>query len=171
MADASYADIIADCGLFTELDHDEVLDLVEVCEHDRVIAGQALWAPGDPSEAGYILLEGRIEVTYRVQPDGQRTMQYSEPGSLFSINSLVGSWEHTSSGTAVERSEVLELTREGFDSLFNEQHPAAFVITDALADELVEEMRDANRRLHEVFGHPAETLRMLRRRSRETKRT
>ncbi len=171
MADASYADIIADCGLFTELDHDELLDLVEVCKHERVIAGQALWAPGDPSEAGYILLEGRIEITYRVQPDGQRTMQYSEPGSLFSINSLVGSWEHTSSGTAVERSEVLELTRERFDALFDEQHPAAFVITDALADELVEEMRDANRRLHEVFGHPAETLRMLRRRSRETKRT
>lgn len=171
MADASYADIIADRGLFQKLEHDEVLDLVSVCEHNRVIAGQPLWAPGDPSEAGYILLDGRIEITYRVQPDGQRTMQHSEPGSLFSINSLVGSWKHTSSGTAVERSEVLELTRDAFDQLFDDEHPAAFVITDALADELVEEMRDANRRLHEVFGHPAETLRMLRRRSRETKRT
>lgn len=171
MADASYADKIADRGLFEQLERDEVLDLVEVCEHKRVIGGQPLWAPGDPSETGYILLDGRIEITYRVQPDGQRTLQHSEPGSLFSINSLVGSWKHTSSGTAVERSEVLELSRDSFDRLFEDEHPAAFVITDALADELVEEMRNANRRLHEVFGHPAETLRMLRRRSRETKRT
>lgn len=171
MADSSYADTIANHGLFRQLDHDEVVDLVEVCEYEKVIAAQPLWTPGDPGEACYILLSGQIDVTYRVPPDGQRVMQHSEPGELFSINSLVGSWPHTSAGTAAERSEVLELRPDGFERLFADEHPSAFVIADALADELVEEMRDANRRLHEVFGHPAETLRMLRRRSRETKRT
>ena len=116
-------------------------------------------------------LKGRIEVTSRVQPDGQRTTQFDEVGEVLSLPSLVNAWEHRSAGTAVDRSEVLELTRSTFDELFDDEHPAAFRLVDAIADELVGEMRDANRRLHEVFGHPAETLRMLRRRSRETKRT
>ena len=36
--------------------------------------------------------------------------------------------------------------------------------------EAVNEMRDVNRRVHQVFGHPAETLRLLRRRVRDHER-
>lgn len=170
MTEVSAAKILHQHHVFAELGEQALRELVDSCESRQLIAGQPIWAPGDPGEAAYILLDGRVELSYRIPPNGHRKVQYSEPGDLFSINSLVGSWPHTSAGTTLVRSAVLELTRERFEALFEEGHPAAFVITDALADELVEEMRDANRRLHEVFGHPAETLRMLRRRSRETHR-
>lgn len=148
---------------------DEDLDaLVSHCERRVFNVGEALWTQGSPGDGAFVLLTGRVERTQLVRPDGQRTEQYSEPGDLMSLSTLVQPWEHTSSGTPVERSEVLELSREAFQEMFDASHPAAFRVVDAIAENLVEEMRDTNRRLHKVFGQPAETLRVLRRRMRET---
>jgi CRP-like cAMP-binding protein len=172
MADAQiHADTLADRGIFAAWARSEIDDLIEVCELSTVMPGQALWSPGDPKDTAYILLSGRVEISYRVQPDGQQKAQYTEPGALLTLSSLVHTWAHGSAGTPLERSEVLRLSCDSFRELFDAGHPAAYHLVDAIADDLVQEMRDANRRLHEVFGHPAETLRMLRRRSRDVKRT
>ncbi len=171
MTDTStYADALDGCGIFAEMERSEIEVLVEACEPVTVMPGQPLWSPGDPKDAAYILVSGRVEISYRVEPDGTRKVQYTEAGSLLTLSSLVHPWEHGSAGTPLERSELLELSREVFDQLFEDGHPAAYFLVDAIAEDLVDEMRDANRRLHEVFGHPAETLRMLRRRSRDVGR-
>ncbi len=167
MADAkTHAEMLAGRGIFADWERSEIEDLVEVCEALTLMPGQALWSPGDPKDAAFILLSGRVEISYRVQPDGQRKDQFTEPATLLTLSSLVHAWEHGSAGSPLERSEVLRLSHDKFRELFEARHPAAFHLVDAIAEDLVQEMRDANRRLHEVFGHPAETLRMLRRRQR-----
>jgi CRP-like cAMP-binding protein len=113
------------------------------------------------------LVRGRIERTQRSWPDLQRTQQFSEPGALMSISSLVSAWAHTSAAYPLEPSEVLVLDHAAFQQLMDAHHPAAFRLVDAIAENLVHEMRDVNRRLQEVFGHPAETLRSLQRRMRD----
>jgi CRP/FNR family transcriptional regulator, cyclic AMP receptor protein len=165
-----FADALEGKGIFAEVDRSELDELVEVCEPLTVMPGQPLWAPGDAKDAAYILVSGRVEISYRVQPDGQRKIQYTEPGQLLTLSSLVHAWEHGSAGTPLERSQLLSLSQDDFRALFEARHAAAFLLVDAIAEDLVDEMRDANRRLHEVFGHPAETLRMLRRRSRDVGR-
>jgi CRP-like cAMP-binding protein len=172
MADTKkHADTLDGRGIFADLERSQIEDLVEVCEALTVMPGQALWSPGDPKDAAYILLTGRVEISYRVQPDGQRKDQYTEPGAVLTLSSLVHTWQHGSAGTPLERTQLLRLSCERFRELFDAGHPSSFHLVDAIADDLVKEMRDANRRLHEVFGHPAETLRMLRRRSRDVTRT
>jgi CRP-like cAMP-binding protein len=172
MADPqTHTDTLADRGILADLERSEIEDIVETCEALTVMPGQALWSPGDAKDAAYILLSGRVEVSYRVQPDGQRKDQYTEPGALLTLSSLVHTWQHGSAGTPLERSELLRLDCDTFRELFEAGHPATYHLVDAIADDLVQEMRDANRRLHDVFGYPAETLRMLRRRSRDVKHT
>lgn len=167
MTDATaHAQALAGRGIFADWEQSEIEELVEVCEALTLMPGQALWSPGEPKDAAFILVSGRVEVSYRVQPDGQRKDQFTEPATALTLSSLVHPWPHGSAGTPLERSVVLRLTCEKFEELFEAEHPAAFHLIDAIAEDLVGEMRDANRRLHEVFGHPAETLRMLRRRSR-----
>lgn len=167
MTDATeLAQALAGRGIFADWEPSEIADLVEVCEALTLMPGQALWSPGESKDAAFILVSGRVEVSHRVQPDGQRKDQFTEPATALTLSSLVHSWPHGSAGTPLERSVVLKLTGERFEELFDAEHPAAFHLVDAIAEDLVQEMRDANRRLHEVFGHPAETLRMLRRRSR-----
>jgi CRP/FNR family transcriptional regulator, cyclic AMP receptor protein len=61
----------------------------------------------------------------------------------------------------------LRVARESFEALFEARESVAFYLIDAIGDYLIADMRQANRRLQEVFGHPAETLRSLRRRVRD----
>ena len=162
--------VLSNRGIFKALDDAAVGELIAACEPVTRMSGQPLWSQGDVGQAAFILLEGRVEMSWRAQPQGQRKQQYSEPGDLLSLSSLVHPWRHRSAATPLERTELLMLERDDFQRLFDAQHPAAYQLVDAIANNLVADMRDANRRLHEVFGHPAETLRMLRRRTQEEAR-
>lgn len=165
--DTPYVDVLGDRPYFSEVDEDDLVDLVDTAEPRTLMTGDGLWSRGDEGRCAYILMSGRIELAYKVQPDGKREEVYDEPGAILGAAYLVHGWEHESSAYPVERSEVLELSRESFRRLFDARHPAAYRIVDILAEQMVEEVRDANRRLQDVFGHPAETLRTLRRRARD----
>ena len=163
-----YVEQLSKAEFFRDFEPPEFEELLQVCERKSLAPRESLWAVGSPKDAAYILVEGRVEQTRRLPPDGQRVEQIDRPGSLLSLSSLVKEWKHQSSATALERTELLRLEREDFRRLFDDEQIAAYRLVDELAEQLVAEMRDANRRLHEVFGSPAETLRTLRRRVRQS---
>lgn len=128
--------------------------------------GEPLWCEGEEGESAFILLEGRVVRSCYARPVGRRETQHDRPGTLLSTASLVHPWAHTSTCTPSATAKVLELNRHDFEELFEAQDPAAYLLVDPIAENVVEEMRDANARVHQVFGRPAETLRNLRRRVR-----
>ena len=131
-------------------------------------AKAALWSVGEPGDCAYILLSGRVERVRSARPDEQlKKEQFINPGSLLALENLLDGWPHTSTATPMERTTVLKLPRDYFELLFEQQDPVAFFLIDAISQRVVEQMRDANSRLHSVFGQPAETLMVLRRRLHE----
>lgn len=163
--DPTLVELLRQGDFFARLDTQAIEDCLRASELITALAGQPIWSPEEPKDAAFILVSGRLKLSFRVQPDGQREAQYTQSGTLLSLSSLVHPWPHASACVALERSRVLKLGARDFQRLFEAERPIAFALIDAIADDLVEEMQDANRRLHEVFGHPAETLRMLRRRN------
>lgn len=161
-----YCEILAPTPFFEDFEDDELRLLVDACEKKRLAPREALWAVGAQSDQAYFLIDGKIEETRRLPPDSQRVEQIDDPGTMLALSHLVKDWEHQSAATAIERTELLRLDRATFEEMFDAGETAAYRLVDQLAEQLVKEMRDANRRLHEVFGSPAETLRMLRRRVR-----
>ena len=164
---AEYASIVRRHANFTAWDDASLSALLERCALRVCNVGEVVWRAGEEADAAYILLKGRLERTRAARPDAPRTEQYAEPGTLLSLSALAHNAAHTSTATPLERTELLVLSREAFHALFEQSNPAAYHLVDALATHVVHEMRDANQRLHRVFGQPAETLRMLRRRLRE----
>lgn len=163
-----YIDALSTTPFFEDFEPEELTTLIAACERKILAPREALWAVGTPGDAAYFLVDGRIEKTLRLPPDGKRVDQIESPGAMLALSHLVKEWEHESMATSVERSQLLRLRRTDFKQLFDAGESAAYRLVDQLAEQLVREMRDANRRLHEVFGNPAETLRTLRRRVRQT---
>jgi CRP-like cAMP-binding protein len=170
MEKESCAGILRQDEHLAKLESEDLEDLVEVLESRTLVSGEPIWSVGDAGDAAYVLGAGRVELTIRAQPDGKRTRQHGTPGTMLGLAHLAGEWEHESTAYPLERTEVLRLARSDFRVLLEQHHPAAFRIVDAVAVRLVEEVRDANRRMQEVSGHPAETLRTLRRRARKSER-
>ncbi len=152
---------------FSSWSREAVKRLVEGCAVRVFNLGEVLWSVDSPGESAFILLSGRIERVRLARPDEPKKEQFSEPGSLLALAFLLQSWPHTSTATPLERTVVLEIPRQHFELLFAQQDPVAFFLADAISERVVTQMRDVNTRLHRVFGQPAETLMMLRRRLRE----
>lgn len=151
---------------FSNFTDAEIRELVERCTTRVVVSAQPLWSLGEARHACFILLSGSFE--RRIQTQTKTLVQtFKVPGEVLSWSALVGDSDYYSSATALERSEVLVLEREAFQDMFENDAAAAYALIDLIALYLVEDMRAANSRLKEVFGRPAETLRMLRRRIRE----
>ncbi len=162
-----YQEILKETPFFSTYEEEELSRLIGVCERKVLAPREPLWALGSPGDSAYVLIGGRLEQTHRFQPDGTRVDQIGRPGEIVGLSYVVKEWRHQSAASAVERTELLRLKRESFQKLFEGGDMAAYRLVDRLAEEVVREMRDANRRLHEVFGNPAETLRNLRRRVRQ----
>jgi CRP/FNR family transcriptional regulator, cyclic AMP receptor protein len=162
-----YEEVLARAAFFSTFEEGELTRLIDACERRILAPREPLWAVGSAGDSAYILIEGRLEQVHRFQPDGTRIDQVDQPGDIVGLSYLVKGWNHQSAASAVERTELLRLERDRFQALFDAEDMAAYRLVDHLADEVVREMRDANRRLHEVFGNPAETLRNLRRRVRQ----
>jgi CRP/FNR family transcriptional regulator len=163
-------DILRRSSHLDELDEQALAEFVEACRARTLITGDALWKVGESGESAYVILSGEVELVWRVQPDGREEEQFTQPGTILGLPHLIHPWAHESSAYPLETAEVLRLDRPAFEEMFEAQHPAAYRLVDAVAEELVDEVRDANCRLQDVFGHPAETLRTLRRRAHDSTR-
>ena len=153
-------------GSLSDFTDEELGELVEICEAKNLHAGELLWTLGDRRDAAFILVSGQVDQTV-VTYNGRRKRQYSDPGTFLSLSALVDDWDYHSTAQTTERSLILVLTEKRFRDAFGEGRSVAFRLIDAIGEYLVNDVRDANDRLQDVFGNPGETLRMLQRRVRE----
>lgn len=161
-----YVDRLLGKGYLEAFESDELERLIDACHSKVYVSGEALWAAGDSRNKAFILVSGRIERKIRLTGN-RRNEQYQQPGHILALSALVSDWTFHSSAYALERSELLLLETEAFQNLLEAEDSAAYKLVDQIAAYLVRDMREANARAQEVFGQPAETLRMLRRRIRE----
>lgn len=150
----------------SRFEDDELRALIEACEPRLLPSSNPLWVSDEIRSHAFILVSGTIERHTKTHA-GRIVQQHSAPGTLLSLSALVKQWEYHSSAHALEQTEVLALSRATFIELFDAREPVAYRLVDAIGEYLVNDMRKANGRLQDVFGRPAETLMMLRRRIRE----
>lgn len=150
----------------SRFEDDELRKLIGACEERMLQSSTPLWVSDQVRSHAFILVSGSIERHTRTHA-GRIVQQHSAPGTLLSLSALVKPWAYHSSAHALEQAEVLALSRATFLELFEDREPVAYKLVDAIGEYLVADMRKANGRLQDVFGRPAETLMMLRRRSRE----
>lgn len=166
MTAEEYFEVLKGAGEMSRLSDDELRKLISVCEPKVLQAREPLWGPSDIRTEAYVLVSGRIERAIRGYA-GRVTEQENEAGAILSISALVRPWPYHSAAYATERTELLTLSRGAFSQMFDARDSVAYALTDAIGEYLVRDMRKANERLQEVFGRPAETLMMLRRRVRD----
>ena len=152
--------------VMSRFDDDELRALVEACQLRVLQTSDPLWVSEQVRTHAFILVSGVIERHTRTHA-GRVRNQHSVPGTILSISALVKPWTYHSSAQALETTELLALSRATFLELFDAREMVAYKLVDAIGEYLVADMRKANGRLQDVFGRPAETLMMLRRRIRE----
>ena len=110
----------------------------------RCRAGQTLLAEGMPSEACYLTINGAVE---KVLIRGSRRIRVglAGPGKPFGYESLIDGGASPVTAVARERSLLLMIERNAFDTLFTGEDAVSRVILDVIQGDLVATLRQTLR--------------------------
>jgi CRP-like cAMP-binding protein len=130
---------------FKEFTPNERETLVAVSRHRRYPAGSLLCREGDSGDSCFIIVDGDVEVHKQV--DGEPKYLTALSGCLLGQMALVD--PSPRSATLRIRDEVLtlELTRDTFEQLLNQQNSFAIRFQDLLAVTGIRQLREATDRL------------------------
>lgn len=126
--------------VFGSLDADTLVEMGRVFQWTRLGRGERLFAQGDPGDALYVLISGRLQASVQVAGGGHRVVAEMVPGEIVGEMSLL-SGEPRSATVVALRDSVLQLcSRADFHTLL-ERHPK---LSMHLTSILIERLRTAN---------------------------
>lgn len=111
-------------GIFSELPSDQIRLLAFSAERRELAAGSVLFEKGTTAKSGFVLTAGRLEFSDYVK--GRRTvLAECEVGTLIGEMALIVDTPRPATAIAVERSEVMEISRALMMRMLNEYPQAA----------------------------------------------
>jgi len=111
--------------VFTDLDSTDLADLAAVAEPRHYPPDVVLCHEGAVEDIFYVMIEGRVAVTKRVDETTEQFLKHLGPGEFFGEIALVQRGPRTASVRTVEPTYLLEIHREAFLSVLSRSAPLA----------------------------------------------
>jgi len=144
--------LLAAVPLFHGLDEVACEHAIAAARVRRVARNTAAFEQGDPANAFFVLMEGRLKVVQTTASGQQIIAHFVNPGEFFGCVALMGGERYPGSAVATEDSTVLSWTLADARSLM-ERHPA--IAGNALAG-FGDRLLNMNARLREIHTGTAE---------------
>ena len=107
-------------------------------------AGTVVLYQGTPAEHIYLIVKGKVEVSYKPYDGTSITISLLEKDGLFGWSAVVGSSEYTSSATAIEDLEAFRIRGSELRKFCNEHPEAGRDILERLANAVSSRWKDAH---------------------------
>ncbi len=102
---------LAEVDIFADLSPAEMEQMAQAAPMRRYRPGEMVWTPDQPTEALFILKQGRVRI-FRVSADGRAlTTAIVGPGTIFGEMVVVGQLMHGNYAEALEEAVVCVMTR------------------------------------------------------------
>ncbi len=117
--------VLSTAEIFAGLQPEDVERLVAVACPRKCAKGECLFLLGDPADRLFVVVSGRIDLTFPLEVGGQVRdvpVESKTPGTALGWSALVKPYRFTLSAWAAENSELAAFRRESLLSVF-EAHP------------------------------------------------
>lgn len=119
--------------LFRSLPGEELAQIAEISEVVSVMAGERVFSEGEPGDALFLVLEGRVKVHL-----AQRELAILGSRECFGEMSVLDSEPRSADVTALENAQLLRIGREEFKDILTERPEIALGIIRVLSRRLRE---------------------------------
>ena len=117
--------------------------LEPILEPFQCKAGTVVFQQGTPADHLYLVIEGKVDVTYKPYDGVAITVYHVGKDGLFGWSAVVGSEKYTSSATAIETLEAVRLHGSDLRKLCVEHPDAGRDILESLAGAVSSRWQDA----------------------------
>ncbi|GAB4389490.1 MAG: hypothetical protein Kow0025_15180 [Thermodesulfovibrionales bacterium] len=138
------ADELKKQALFEDIATPELAALTDAITEVSLKKGESLFKEGDETKGIYLIRSGKVEVS-KITPDGwKQTLAVFTAGHFFGELSIMENRRHEAGASALERTDLLLLTREGFERLEKESPILALKIIKKIAIVMSKNLRRMN---------------------------
>lgn len=103
--------------IFNHLEPDQMDEITALIRPIQLEKGETLYRAGDPSQALYIVNEGKIRITRLAENGKEQLLRVLDPGHFAGELSLFSESIHEDFAVATEETRICMITREDFQGL------------------------------------------------------
>jgi len=142
-----------DLPLLAELEPEHLAVILELARTVTLPGGALVFAEGEPGDALYLILEGRVTALREIDAEKGRKMVISTfgPGAFFGEMALLDGDPRSTSVVAATDLRLLRLERDSFRRLLEENGTVGHRLLLALVREMSLRMRETNLQLISLF--------------------
>jgi CRP/FNR family cyclic AMP-dependent transcriptional regulator len=134
---AAYREILAGTDFFADASAATLDGLAAHCDEVHLVRGDVLFEEGDPPDALYIVLSGRLAIALANPLDRRESVvALMEAGDLFGDMGMLDDRPRSAGARALESSRVLSIPYAPVVELFHEQPTLLWNVTRLLAQRL-----------------------------------
>ena len=124
-------------AIFSEVQEDTLVGLLEVAETKDLVRGDVLFAEGDEPTSLHIVLSGRIAIVMTSEVDNRESVvALMDSGDLFGELGLLDNRARSATARAIEPTSVLEIGYEHVKKIFDAQPDLVWAAARMLAQRL-----------------------------------
>jgi len=124
-------------AIFSEVQEDTLVGLLEVAETKDLVRGDVLFAEGDEPTSLHIVLSGRIAIVMTSEVDNRESVvALMDSGDLFGELGLLDNGARSATARAIEPTSVLEIGYEHVKKIFDAQPDLVWAAARMLAQRL-----------------------------------
>lgn len=147
--------------ILTELNDEELKDLIEICVEVKLKKDQTLFKEGDEGKAFYIIKEGEIQVSKAIKDIKDKVLAVLGTGSVVGEMALLEAQKRSATAVALTDTTLLEVTRSDFYSLIEINPTAGFKIMLGIARLLSHRLRRMDEEFIKIFSQPFKAIQEL----------
>lgn len=137
--------------MFKDLD-EKYMDLLKpLFEPFSCNAGVTVLQQGTPADYLYLVISGKVEMTYKPYDGVLITISHVEKDGLFGWSAVVGSEAYTSSAIAIENLETMRIRGSELRRVCVEHPEAGKDILERLASSVSSRWQDANEQVKSIL--------------------
>lgn len=130
--------------LLEDLDNEELAKISKIIQKITYKKGEYIFKEKETTKGLYLIHSGRVEIS-KVTSDGwKQTLAVFTKGHFFGELSILEKRKHEAFAVATENTEILLISKEGFEKLEKEASPIAFKIIKQIALVMCKNLRRMN---------------------------
>ena len=114
-------------------------------------AGTVVLRQGTPADHLYLIVKGKVEVSYKPYDGTPITVSMLEKDGLFGWSAVVGSSQYTSSATAIEDLEAYRIRGKELRKFCSEHPEEGRYILEKLANAVSNRWKDAHEQVKSIL--------------------
>lgn len=138
---------------FGLLNEAQLIEIAKLADEVTIEKSTTMFEEGKKADALYILVEGSVDLYYKLDKDVEHSVGEINPGEPFSISSLIEPYTLTATTRTTSDSRVIKIQADRLRTLCDNDDDLAYKLIHQLAKAAINRLNSVRVQLASVLAH------------------